>query len=482
VRKIPITQLFGFYFLIFGPVMASNGDMTDPSVMVLEPQHFQMSFRVTMKSGEIKEQKCEEPLPTTDEIEQFLKGNPQVTSAEVVHSMKPSREVRALVFGRGFYRRQVKDQEIQTAVQNFPNVTCVDISYHDVENIGHLSGLKQLEKLIMGGAIHDRLGMLTTIGSLRDLELTDMDLKRLPPCLKGLPLKRLVLSKNRKLNFAGVPQLTTLEELDISHINVEDYKFLASFAPNLKVINISGNRSVAQLKSKWFSELTSLVSLKASDARLSTTQALKELVKGAPSLTFLNVSCNSRDEVVDFSVVSELDELVELDLSFNNLTGVELGFLEDLVDLRKLDISSNERNGEPPMLSRLPRDCSKITHLRVGRMGLKSFYDIPLNRFEALQHLDVSSNKNFFIDLHSAKLLADSLTSLVMRNLTMTAEGFTHISMLTRLEELDMDETKVGKDNSWIKALVSLPLKKLIIHKQDGRVYTGTALDQYLGK
>lgn len=475
MRKILYAQFIGI--MLMGQALAS-----DPTVVVLEPEHFQAKFRVTMKSGDVKEQPCENEVPTPDEIEQFLKAHSEVASAEVIQNIKPSEDVRTIVIGKGFYRRKVKDQEVQAAVKLFPNATCVDISFRDVEDLGHFSGLRGLEKLILNGTNQDRLNMLATMRSLTDLELSNMDLKRVPVCLKELGLRRLVLSKNSKLNFAGAPQLTTVEELDIGSLSVKEYSFLVDFVPNVKALNIYGNRYVEAFKSKWFSKLGQLNSLKARDARIST-DALSVIVQGAPYLTFLDISCNGRGDanVLDLSVLQPLSELIELDLSWNGITSTELEPLEDLESLSRLDVSHNDRNGESAMLSRLPRDCSKFTHLSAAGLGLKSLYGIPLGRFKVLQYLDVSSHKNgICLDGHSVKLIAGTLTSLAIRNMTMSEQDFANISLLTKLEELDMNETKVG--GSWKKALVKLPLKKLTLNKQEGRVYTGTDIAEFLGK
>lgn len=76
MRKIISANLIGIYILLTGQAVAS-----DPTAVVLEPDHFQTKFRVTMKSGGVKELDCDEKVPSNDEIAQFLKTNSEVEQA-----------------------------------------------------------------------------------------------------------------------------------------------------------------------------------------------------------------------------------------------------------------------------------------------------------------------------------------------------------------------------------------------------------------
>ncbi|WP_431212070.1 leucine-rich repeat domain-containing protein [Puia sp. P3] len=180
------------------------------------------------------------------------------------------------------------------------------------------------------------------------LNLWDSNIKKLDFLAKLPDLRYLGLGLNWDCNFAGLSRMTNLEELSLSHNDIEDPGFLSGLT-NLKVLSLEGNK-IADLSfvkdlfaleslslngnqvkdGKYLSDKSGLNSLELRDNRLSDHRFLTSLTR----LALLDLGGN---DITKFDFLTDFRELTVLYLSRTNLT--DISFLYNLPNLLTLELS-----------------------------------------------------------------------------------------------------------------------------------------------
>ncbi|KAK1364378.1 hypothetical protein POM88_039939 [Heracleum sosnowskyi] len=313
-----------------------------------------------------------------------------------------------------------------------------------LSQIGNLSNLQYLN-LSYCGFFSGRIPKF--IGSLNSLRYLDLSVNSftgvIPHELGNLSkLQHLALAYNYNLkggeNFNLLFNLSSLTYLDLSFIEIDPPTFWPSFIqriPSLSVLRLSDcnlsapsstlsnfSSSIATLDLgynhinssifEWLSHLSgSLVDLDLSmnglegriPESLGYMTALTHLYLYGNHLT--GMICNlSSLQVADFShnnFTGNLDDLlshlssslVELDLSYNNLTGLEGRIPKSfghMTALTFLSLENNLLNGPiPPSFGHM----TALAHLDLGRNLLTGPIPDSFALMTALSHLDLSSNQ-----------------------------------------------------------------------------------------
>lgn len=115
----------------------------------------------------------------------------------------------------------------------------------------------------------------------------------------------------------------------------------------------------------------------------SCTQQVKTNQQSTPVLdtksTVLNLSNDNLTELPKY--VLEMTQLVELNLSYNQLTGALPSQIRSLKNLQKLDLSYNEMSG-------IPAEIGELTQLRTLNLSNNNFTGLP-NELGNLSNLEV---------------------------------------------------------------------------------------------
>ncbi|KAK6150543.1 hypothetical protein DH2020_015475 [Rehmannia glutinosa] len=200
---------------------------------------------------------------------------------------------------------------------------------------------------------------------------------------------------------------------------------------DLSYNNISGENGVSWLLSTSFAELQYL-SLKGNKV---TGGSVPNLPSG--SIQFLYLQENDFQGVFPESLSDLCTTLVELDLSFNNLTGTLPESLAACSGLELLDISANNFSGELPVEIFL-----KLSNLKTLVLSFNNFVGgLPdsLSKLVSLETLDVSSNN--LSGLVPAGLCQDPRNSfkvLYLQNNMFTGPIPESLSNCSHLESLDL--------------------------------------------
>lgn len=238
----------------------------------------------------------------------------------------------------------------------------------EAQQLADLRLVPYLEKLTLQDYKPESLAFLTSLTSLKALDLTDCrispsDLKYIAalPKLEKLSLagcnlstiadlsgstslKYLDLSRNTLRNLESLIPMSTLEELFLQHNAVTALDALAALT-SLKKLDISYN-SVSSLAP--LAACTQLTWLDAGHNQLSSLSGIDTF----PALTHLAVDHN---QLRDVSILGKVTTLVELDVSYNKLNS--LNELKTLISLTTLNCSNNEMTHLPIW----PKDCALTT-------------------------------------------------------------------------------------------------------------------------
>lgn len=234
-----------------------------------------------------------------------------------------------------------------------------------VTDYSGLSYLTGLEKLTISNGKFDNLQVLSSLGKLTELSITDAavsssDLKIIAslPNLTKLTLSgcqlssiqelsaatgitHLNLSNNTLRNITPLSFLSHLQELDLSHNAVTGLSAIAGL-PELSRLNISYN-SVSSLEN--LADIATLTQLDASHNTIGLLTGLDTLA----GLTELNVSYNALTEV---DLLAGLPELKSLNISNNTI--LDIASLSVLEKLEAFVFSYNEIKALPEFSKACP--------------------------------------------------------------------------------------------------------------------------------
>lgn len=215
--------------------------------------------------------------------------------------------------------------------KTYQSVSLLDLS---IQNLSRVSSL-----LFDKVTLH---GLVISSGEIRDVsELAFSGLETSLTAL-GLPNNRLTT-----IPFGALKILSHLERLDLSNNRIHtipSHMFIG--LENLRFLDLNGN-AIQTLSPDSFSTLVNLRSLHLRSNLLVTSQLNPSSLKGLKKLQELDLAYNQLRGRWPSSFLQELDNLVTLDLSVNNLTLLKRGMLSGLKHLTTIHLAHNQVSFSP---------------------------------------------------------------------------------------------------------------------------------------
>ena len=249
-------------------------------------------------------------------------------------------------------------------------------------------------------------------------------------------VQKLDLSFNRlstiNATYFNTKSFNSLQNLDLSHnhiSNIADQAF--KNMPNLQVLNISHN-SLSSLDGAIVSGLLDIqlldlshnvISMISSDAFLHTDQLEvldlssnsisdipKALFNNINSLTVLNLGNNKLERFHDAAMFSESSTLLDLDLSYNDLSNISIHVLSGL---ESLNIGWNNIH---QINTTLFKQLANLTTLTMDGNPVSSIITPVFEHLKSLRELSLSNMPNLTYLSHVTFDGLDSIEILVIRN------------------------------------------------------------------
>lgn len=256
------------------------------------------------------------------------------------------------------------------------NLQTLDLGANQITNLELPADMTNLQSLSLDGVTNT--SFLSGLTRLRHLTWwtgwESMGEIVLP---ENLPyLERLTLGSYGLTNLVLPPVLTNLHTLQLFG-ELSDASFLSTLW-NLRILNLNYTRLTALP-----SGLTNLVELQLDGNPLTNISFLDGLKK----LTVLGLSSCTLSNVTDFQFLTELSQLRNLDLSYNEFTSFEPPTSARLTNLVELHLSGN------PLAAASFHRLDGLTVLGLTGCGFTNQNDIHfLDRLTRLRRLDLGNN------------------------------------------------------------------------------------------
>jgi len=212
-----------------------------------------------------------------------------------------------------------------------PNLTRLEISGLDIENLAFLTSLLKLDSLNLSGSdfpVED-MSIIAALPSLKSLSLADCSLSTIDYLENAWSLTELDLSYNTIRNLNVLKTMPNLKRLYLQHNAVHSLDVLGSL-DDLEILNVGFNAISSLEPLEDCSQLTELV---ADNNYLSDLDGLQDLSQ----LELLSVDYN---DISDVSVLAANEALKNVSIASNSIT--DISSLGELDKLEILDFSGNQ--------------------------------------------------------------------------------------------------------------------------------------------
>ncbi|KNA23893.1 hypothetical protein SOVF_020500 [Spinacia oleracea] len=201
-------------------------------------------------------------------------------------------------------------------------------------------------------------------------------------------LSRLIIKENKLEGSFSLSLCSSLEYIDLSFNNFSTrMPNLGEDCLNLKHLDLSSNKFVGEIENSLLG-CNSLSFLNVSNNQFSGEFPSLPL----NSMEFLYLDSNNFQGLIPHNFADDAcSTLVELDLSFNNLSGMIPTGFESCSLLENFDVSSNNFTGDLPV-----RMFLKMGNLKKLKLAFNHFVGVLPDSFSmltALESLDLSSNE-----------------------------------------------------------------------------------------
>ncbi len=269
-----------------------------------------------------------------------------------------------------------------SVLRNLKDLQVLKLSWNEIENIIVLKELKKLEVLSLSGNNISDFSILRDLRNLRKLYLSSIGIEDISFLRELKDLEVLYLSRNQINDFSVLKDLKKLRELNLASTGLEDISFLRELK-DLEKLSISRNE-IKELKIEGGFESLRQLTIQGKVERIGFRERLKIglknlVIKDLKSLEKLDLSWNELTTIE----LKQLDKLRDLDLSSNNLT--DLSFLSGLKNVEVLNLSANHVSIVSPL--------QKLNNLRELYLSDNQIKEIePLLKLNNLEELDISEN------------------------------------------------------------------------------------------
>lgn len=230
------------------------------------------------------------------------------------------------------------------SLSSLNNLTYLNLSNNnfsgDIWN--SFSALSNLEELHIG---NNNCSISNTdfsgFSNLKILDISKLNLTEIPASLGSLPkLSSLDVSRNSITNFSNLSILNNLQELNLSENNIDKVPSEINNFTNLKTLNLSNN-PITQ-----FSALNTLNNLEWLSLENNSLTNIPNEIASLQNLVHLNLSRNNINGGT--SILSSLNNLEQIWLNHNKLSGSIPTDILSLPRLMSLSLQSNNLEGEIP--------------------------------------------------------------------------------------------------------------------------------------
>ena len=216
-----------------------------------------------------------------------------------------------------------------SALSGLTNLTFLDLSYNSISDINVLAGLTNLTSLDLSSTSISGISVLAGLTNLTRLHLRINSISDIS-ALSGLTnLTYLGLQYNDISDISALSGLTNLTRLELNNNSISDIGALTGLT-NLTDLSLYGN-SISDISA--LSGLTNLTDLWMYDNNISDISALS----GLTNLTLLQLGSNN---ISDISALTGLINLTELYLSENSIS--DISALTGLTNLTSLGLGRNK--------------------------------------------------------------------------------------------------------------------------------------------
>lgn len=269
------------------------------------------------------------------------------------------------VSSRIFYysKPKIPFEVLDPKITELTNLTFLDLSYNQFNNLRYLAKLKNLTELYLGGNdLIEIPNFLSQLPCLTHLYLNDNQLNQLPEWFSQLTnLIHLDLADNQLTQLPEwFPQLTNLTHLDLRSNQLNQLPEWLSQLTNLTTLNVVDTQ-LKQLP-EWISQLTNLTHLWIGDNQL---KQLPEWLPRLTNLTHLYLADNQLTQLP--KSFPQLTNLTGLLLQRNQLNQLPDKFGQ-LTKLNNLSLDGNQLDQLPLTLLRL----KNLEYLNLKNLPLKN--------------------------------------------------------------------------------------------------------------
>ncbi|MDM5432421.1 NEAT domain-containing leucine-rich repeat protein [Bacillus hominis] len=208
------------------------------------------------------------------------------------------------------------------------NVTSLFLAGNQIEDVAPLAKMEQLDYLNVANNKITNVAPLSKLKNVTYLSLAGNQIEDITP-LYTLPLKDLVLTRNKVKDLSGIDQLNQLQELWIGKNEIKDVTPLSKMT-QLKVLNLPNNEL------KDITPLSSLVNLQKLDLEANYISDLTP-VSNLKNLVFLSFVAN---EIRDVRPVVELSKTAYINVQNQKV------FLEETEVNKEVKVPVYEKDGK----------------------------------------------------------------------------------------------------------------------------------------
>lgn len=208
------------------------------------------------------------------------------------------------------------------------NVKTLYLSGNQIEDVTALAKMEQLDYLNLANNKITNVAPLSALKNVTYLTLAGNQIEDITP-LYTLPLKDLVLTRNKVKDLSGIDQLNQLQELWIGKNEIKDVTPLSKMT-QLKVLNLPNNEL------KDITPLSSLVNLQKLDLEANYISDLTP-VSNLKNLVFLSFVAN---EIRDVRPVIELSKTAYINVQNQKV------FLEETEVNKEVKVPVYEKDGK----------------------------------------------------------------------------------------------------------------------------------------
>lgn len=353
-------------------------------------------------------------------------------------------------------------------ITEIPNLKKLDISNNSISNLpDEIDRLNNLTKLDLSGNRLTRLNIkLELLANLTELDISRNQFNHVPLEIANLlNLTKLDLSKNQISNLpVEIGQLANLTELRLSEnllsslpasmeqltkltiLYLADNQFSALPNEIVKLINLSELSLSKNQLSDLPLEIRQLINLKELYLYENLFKSIPNAIVNITSLTILNIAKNLLTTLP--SEISHLTNLTELYLGENRIKKIPTEVINQLVNLKTLNLSFNR-------LSAIPSEIKKLTNLSTLSLDGNKIVTLPdeITNLTSLTSLSVSRNMLSTLPTEIGKLTNLVIFDVSVNRLTKIPKG---ISQLTELAKLDIANNELATIPQEIGELINL--------------------------